>query len=133
MEWKIIGLSALFNAVLTVILSLIFFPLSLLGPLTGGFLVSYLGRGYEEYYDKMDEKDGAVLGAISGLIGGLIVGLLFILGFGGISAVIGLISFKLGTIAGSNIILGYILIELSVVVSCVLGSVGGIIGVIVKK
>lgn len=92
MEWKIIGLSALVNAVLTVILSLIFFPLSLLGPVTGGFLVSYLSRGYEEYYDKVDEKDGAVLGAISGLLGGLIVGLLFILGFGGISAVIGLIS-----------------------------------------
>ena len=133
MEWKIIGLSALINAVLTVILSLIFFPLSLLGPLTGGFLVSYLSRGYEEYYDKIDEKDGAVLGAISGLLGGLIVGLLFILGFGGISAVIGLISSKLGTIAGNNIVLGYTLIELSIVVSCVLGSIGGIIGVIVKK
>lgn len=133
MEWKIIGLSALVNAVLTVILSLIFFPLSLLGPVTGGFLVSYLSRGYEEYYDKVDEKDGAVLGAISGLLGGLIVGLLFILGFGGISAVIGLISSKLGTIAGNNIVIGYTLIELSIVVSCVLGSIGGIIGVIVKK
>lgn len=133
MEWKIIGLSALINAVLTVILSLIFFPLSLLGPLTGGFLVSYLSRGYEEYYNNIDEKDGAVLGAISGLLGGLIVGLLFILGFGGISAVIGLISSKLGTIAGNNIVIGYTLIELSIVVSCVLGSIGGITGVIVKK
>lgn len=133
MEWKIIGLSAMVNAVLTAVLSLIFFPLSFLGPLTGGFLVSYLSRGYEEYYDKIDEKDGAVLGTISGLIGGFIIGLLFILGFGNISAVMGLLSSKIGTLASNTLITGFILIELSMLMSFVLGGIGGVIGVIVKE
>ena len=125
MNLKIIGLSALINAALTMVLSLIFFPLSVLGPLTGGFLSSYLSKGYEDY-EEMDEKDGAVVGAISGLIGGLIIGLLFILGFGGIST-------KIGIIAGSILVTGYILFELSVIISFILGLIGGITGVIVKK
>jgi hypothetical protein len=131
MDWKIIGPSALINAVLTIVLSLIFFPLSFLGPLTGGFLASYLSKGYEDY-DKMDEKDGAVVGAISGLIGGLIIGILFVLGFGDISAIIGLIS-KIGAIAGSTLIKGYVILEFTLVMSFVLGLVGGVIGVIVKE
>jgi hypothetical protein len=125
MDWKIIGLSALINTALTIVLSLIFFPLLFLGPLTGGFLSSYLNKGYEDY-DKMDEKDGMVVGAISGLIGGLIIGLLFISGFGDINAII-------GTIAGNTLITGYIIIQLSIVISLVLGLLGGAIGVIVKK
>ena len=125
MDWKIIGLSALINTALTIVLSLIFFPLLFLGPLTGGFLASYLSKGYEDY-EKMDEKDGMVVGAISGLIGGLIIGLLSILGFGDISAII-------GTIAGNTLITGYIIIQLSIVISLVLGLLGGAIGVIVKE
>ena len=132
MDWKIIGLSALINAVLTIVLSLIFLPLIFLGPLTGGFLASYLSKGYEDY-DKMDRTDGVVVGAVSGLIGGLIIGLLFILGFGTINAIIGLISAKIGVIAGNTLIKGYIIIELSLVMSFVLGLVGGVIGVIVKE
>ena len=132
MDWKIIGLSALINTALTIVLSLIFFPLLFLGPLTGGFLASYLSKGYEDY-EKMDEKDGMVVGAISGLIGGLIIGLLFILGFGDISAIIGLISTKIGAIAGNALITGYIIIQLSIVISLVLGLLGGAIGVIVKE
>ncbi len=125
MDWKIIGLSALINTALTIVLSLIFFPLLFLGPLSGGFLASYLSKGYEDY-EKMDEKDGMVVGAISGLIGGLIIGLLSILGFGDISAII-------GTIAGNTLITGYIIIQLSIVISLVLGLLGGAIGVIVKE
>ncbi len=125
MDWKIIGLSALINTALTIVLSLIFFPLLFLGPLSGGFLASYLSKGYEDY-EKMDEKDGMVVGAISGLIGGLIIGLLSILGFGDISAII-------GTIAGNTLITGYIIIQLSTIISLVLGLLGGAIGVIVKE
>jgi hypothetical protein len=132
MDLKIIGLSALVNAALTIVLSLILFPLLFLGPLTGGFLASYLSKGYEDY-NKMDEKDGAVVGTVSGLIGGLIIGLLSILGFGDISTIIGLISSKIGIIASNTLITGYIIIELSIITSSVLGLVGGIIGVIVKK
>jgi hypothetical protein len=131
MDLKIIGISALVNAALTIVLSLIFFPLLFLGPLTGGFLSSYLSKGYEDY-ESMNEKDGAVIGAVSGLIGGLIIGLLFILGFGDISAIIGLIS-QIGGIADNILIRIYVIIQFSVIMSFILGLVGGFIGVIVKK
>jgi hypothetical protein len=132
MDWKIIGISALINAAITSVLSLIFFPLAFLGPIIGGFLASYPSKGFEDY-EKMDEKDGAVVGAISGGIGGLIIGLLFILGIGNISAVTGLISSQIGTMTGGIFIAGYIIIELAIVISLVLGLVGGVIGVVVKK
>ncbi|MDP1551674.1 MAG: DUF5518 domain-containing protein [Methanobacteriaceae archaeon] len=127
MDWKIIGLGALVNATLTIILSGILFPLFLLGPLIGGFLTSYLSKGFEDY-DEMDEKDGAVLGTMSGIIGGLLIGLLLILGFGNISAITGL-----AEITGSLVITAYIIIQLSVIISLVLGLVGGVLGVIVKN
>jgi hypothetical protein len=127
MDWKIIGLGALVNATLTIILSWILFPLFLLGPLIGGFLTSYLSKGFEDY-DEMDEKDGAVLGTMSGIIGGLLIGLLLILGFGNISALTGL-----AEITGSLVITAYIIIQLSVIISLVLGLVGGVLGVIVKN
>jgi hypothetical protein len=132
MDWKLIGICGLINAALTVVLSLIFLPLFFLGPLTGGFLASYLSKGYEDY-EKMDKVDGAVVGAFSGIIGGLIIGLLSILGFGAISANVGLISSPIGEIAGSTYINIYIIFQLSVGISLVLGIVGGVIGVIVKK
>lgn len=132
MDWKIIGPSALINAALTIVLSIVFLPFSFLGPLTGGFLASYLSKGYEDY-EEMDEKDGAVVGAISGAVGGLIIALLFIIGVGDISAVSGFVSSKIGTITGGTIITGYIIIELSLIASFLLGLVGGVIGVIVKK
>jgi len=125
MDWKIIGPSALINAAITIVLSLIVFPLLFLGPIIGGFLASYLTKGYEDY-EGMDEKDGAVVGAISGLIGGLIVGLVFLLGFGDISA-------KIGLIAGNILITGYVILELSLIISFILGLIGGVIGVVVKK
>jgi hypothetical protein len=131
MEWKIIGLSSLINATLTIFLSLIFFPLFILGPFIGGFLSSYISKGYE-YYAKMDKIDGAVVGAVSGIIGGIIIGLLSILGFGDISAIIGSISTKIGLITVSTIIQEYFLFQFSVATSFVFGLVGGVIGVIVK-
>jgi len=131
MDWKIIGLSSLINATLTIFLSLIFFPLFILGPFIGGFLSSYISKGYE-YYAKMDRIDGAVVGAVSGIIGGIIIGLLSILGFGDISAIIGSISTKIELITVSTIIQEYFLFQFSVATSFVFGLVGGVIGVIVK-
>ncbi len=123
MDWKIIGISALVNAALTSVLSLLFFPIAFIGPIIGGFLSSYPSEGFEDY-DKMDEKDGAVVGAISGLIGGLIISLIFILGFGNITSIMGL----------DNIMTtGYVIIQLAVIISLVLSLIGGVIGVVVKR
>ena len=132
MDWKIIGLSALINSFITIVLSLLFFPIVFLGPLIGGFLSSYLSKGYEDY-DKMDEKDGAVVGAISGLVGGIIISLLFILGIGDISSITGLISTKIGAFTGYfALITGYIIFQVSVFISFIFGLIGGVVGVIVK-
>lgn len=127
MDWKIIGISALINATITCVLSLVSLPLAFLGPLIGGFLASYPSKGFEDY-EEMDEKDGAVVGAISGLIGGLIIGLLFIMGLGNISAIMGL---KIGL--DSILTTGYIVIQLAMIISLVLSLIGGVIGVVVKK
>lgn len=129
MDFKTIGMSVLVNIALTITLSLVFFPLSFIGPLFGGFLTSYLSEGYE-IYDKMDRKDGAVVGAISGLIGGLIVGLLFFLSVGNVNITI---SALIREISNNPLILGYIIIQLSLTVNLILGSIGGVIGVFVKE
>ena len=43
-DWKTIGIGALVNAVFTMVLTLIFFPLFFLGPVIGGFLATYLAE-----------------------------------------------------------------------------------------
>lgn len=132
MDWKIISISALVNATLTMFLSFIYLPLLILGPIIGGFLSSYLSKGFEDYA-KMDKKDGAVLGAISGIIGGLLIGLLSVLGFGAISQIMGLIYSKLGGIFGGLLLSGYIVFQISLIFSIFLGLIGGVIGVMVKR
>jgi hypothetical protein len=127
MDWKTIGIGALVNAALTISLSWIFLPLFFLGPITGGFITSYLSKGFEDY-EVMDEKDGAVVGTMSGIIGGILIGLLLILGLGNMGAITGLISTGIGLI-----VTAYIIIQLSVMVSLILGLIGGILGVVVKK
>ena len=91
MDLKITELSALVNATLTIVLSIIFFPLLVLGPLTRSCWRFFLAKDIRSYYDKIDEKDGMVVGAISGLIGGLLISLLSILGIGDITAALGVI------------------------------------------
>ena len=130
MDLKIIGLGALIYIILTTLLSLFYFPLFFLGPLIGGFLSSYLTEGFENY-DKMDEKDGAVVGAISGLIGGIIIALLYIVSSGDINSILGL-SAKLGIITGS-IITGLVIVNISATISLILGLIGGVIGVFIKN
>ena len=132
-DWKIIGLSGLINAVLTIILIIIYFPLFFLGPLIGGFLASYFSKGYEDY-DKMDLKDGAIVGTFSGIIGGLIITLILIMGFETITTIINLISLKIGILPGaSTVVAAYIIFELSIIISTILGAIGGLIGINMKK
>lgn len=128
MNWKIIGITGLVNAALTIPLSLIAFPLLVLGPLIGGFLASYLSTGYEEYV-KMDKKDGAVMGSFSGIIGGIIIALASILGFGAISNMAGSISNQMGD---GVVLTVYLIFQLTLIISFILGLVGGVIGVMVK-
>lgn len=131
-EWKIIGLSGLINAVITVFLIIIFFPLFFLGPVIGGCLASYFSHGYEDY-NRMDLKDGVVIGTFSGLIGGLIITLLLIIGFGAISFIINLVSIKMEVLGANTLVAAYIILEFSLIVSTILGAIGGAIGVAVKE
>ncbi len=132
-DWKIIGLSGLVNAVLTIFLIIIFFPLFFLGPLTGGILASYFSRGYEDY-SKMDLKDGTIVGLLSGVIGGLIITLLLIIGFEAIKIIIDSISLQIGIIPGaSTLVAAYVILELSIIISTILGAIGGLIGIMVRK
>ncbi|MCC7559322.1 MAG: DUF5518 domain-containing protein [Methanobacterium sp.] len=132
-DWKIIGLGGLVNASLSIIFIVIFFPLSFLGPLTGGFLASYFSQSYEDYA-KMDLKDGAIAGIISGMIGGLIITIILIMGFEAIEVIINLISLEIGMIPGANtLVAAYIIFQLSIIISIILGALGGAIGIMVKK
>ncbi len=125
MDWKTIGLGALANIIISISLSEVFLPLALLGPIIGGFLASYLTKGFEDS-GVMEISDGAVVGTMSGIIGGLIIGFLFIAGLGDVIAIT-------GVIADNYLLTGYVIIQISVVVSLVLGLIGGIIGVVVKN
>ncbi|MDO8870779.1 MAG: DUF5518 domain-containing protein [Methanobacteriaceae archaeon] len=127
MDWKTIGIGAFVNAALTICLSWIFLPLFFLGPIAGGFITSYLSKGFEDY-EVMDEKDGAVVGTMSGIIGGILICLLLIMGLGNMGAITGFVSTGIGLI-----VTAYIIIQLSVMVSLILGLIGGILGVVVKK
>lgn len=130
-DWKIICLSGLVNAILSFIFSLVYFPLFVLGPFIGGFLASYFSQSYEDYA-VMDGKDGAIIGLLSGIIGGLILSLLLIFGLGAISNFVGLITTGMGALA-DIILVGYVIFQLTVIVSMILGALGGIVGVVVKK
>ena len=41
-DWKAVGIGALVNAVLTMVFTLVLFPLFFLGPVIGGFMATYL-------------------------------------------------------------------------------------------
>ena len=109
MEWKFVVVGVLISAVLTLVLAVVFLPLFFLGPVIGGVFAAYLDRG--------DNQAGAVEGAVSGVIGGLIMGALFLLGFGTISAIIGVIFTNAGAAAGTiSVFLGAFITLLAVVI-----------------
>lgn len=125
MNWKLVGLGALVNAIITVLLIMIYLPLSFVGPVIGGFLASFFTRGYKNY-GTMDLKDGAVVGAISGLIGGLIMTSLLIW-FGSLNTTIG------GIVGGNVFLLAYVILQITTVASFILGLLGGVVGVAIKN
>mgnify|MGYP007111628105 CR=1 FL=1 len=125
MNWKLVGVGALINAAITVLLTVIYLPLSFIGPIAGGFIVSYFSQGYEDY-SGVDWKDGAVLGAISGLIGGLILTLLFIW--------LGTFNITLEAFTGTNTtLMAYAILQVTIIASFILGLIGGIGGVAFKN
>lgn len=125
MNWKLIGIAAALNVIISLFLTVVYLPLTIIGPIIGGFIASYFSSGYEDY-EIMDFKDGAVVGAVSGLIGGLILTLLFI-SFGSLNPV-------LEVFTGSNtLILGYATLQFTTISSFILGLIGGVLGVIVKS
>ena len=131
-DWKIIGLSGLVNAAITIFLIILFYPLFFLGPLMGGFLAAYFSQKYEDY-SKMDIKDGAIVGTMSGMIGGLIITLILITGFEAINGLINLISLNINLIPGVDaVVAAYVILQLSLIISITLGALGGLMGIQAK-
>lgn len=125
-DWKAVALGSIINAVLTIVLTIAFFPLFFLGPIAGGMLATYMGIG--------TKKDAPVEGALTGIIGGLIIGILFIAGFGALSAIIGLIFAKVGIVAGAiTVIAGAFITVVAMFLGGVLGAVGGVIGFEIRE
>jgi hypothetical protein len=125
-DWQAVGVGSLINAVLTIVLTISVFPLFFLGPIVGGLVATYIGRG--------EKKDAPVEGALTGIIGGLIIGILFIAGFGALSAIIGLIFAKVGLVAGAmTLIAGLFITFVSIFLGGVLGALGGIIGAEIRE
>jgi hypothetical protein len=130
-DWKIISLCGFFNAAISVISVLIFYPLVVLGPLASGLLAVVYSRGYEDYYVGMDQKDAAVIGVLSGIVGALIAGLIFLLGTGIVGVWVGLLNTNLGTLA-DYFIAGYLIIQVLVILNMIVGAIGGLIGFKIK-
>lgn len=127
-DWKAIGLGAIINAVLTIVLTLAVFPLFFLGPVIGGFITTYMSEDNVRQV-RRNPTEGAADGALSGVIGGLIIGAVFIIGFSALSAIIGLVFQQIGIIAGTiTIITGLFITLLAVIIGGVLGAIGGVIG-----
>lgn len=128
-NWKIICISGLLGATLSFVLSLVYFPLFILGPLIGGFLASYFSKNYEDYVG-IDIKDGAIIGVFSGIVGGLIFSLFLIFGGSAITITTGLLSTGMGVIV-DVVVAGYVILQLSLIISMILGALGGVVGVII--
>lgn len=125
-DWKAVGVGSLINAVLTIVLTISVFPLFFLGPIIGGLVATYIGRG--------DKKDAPIEGGLTGIIGGLIIGILFMAGFGALSAIIGLIFAKVGMVAGAmTLIAGLFITVVSIFLGGVLGVIGGFIGAEIRE
>ena len=131
-DWKAIGIGALVNAVLTMVFALILFPLFFLGPVIGGFMATYLSRENIGFIG--NPTGGAADGAVAGVIGGLVIGLIFILGFGALSAIIGLIFTQIGAVAGTiTLITGLFITFVTVIIGGLFGAIGGVIGLSVRE
>ncbi len=131
-DWKAIGIGAFVNAVLTIVFTLVLFPLFFLGPVIGGFLATYLSRENLGFIGNPTE--GAADGAVAGVIGGLVIGLIFILGFGALAAIIGLIFTQIGAVVGTiTLISGLFITFVTVIIGGFFGAIGGVIGLSVRE
>lgn len=130
-DWKAIAIGSLVNAVLTMVFTLVLFPLFFLGPVIGGFMATYLSRDFSFINNP---TEGAADGAVAGVIGGLIIGIIFILGFGALSAILGLIFTQIGAVAGTiTLITGLFITFVTVIVGGLFGAIGGVIGLSVRE
>ena len=73
-----------------------------------------------------------VIGVFSGIIGGLILSLLFILNPGVFNIITGLINTEMGTTT-DYVLAGYLIFQFTIIISIVLGAVGGFVGAIYKS
>lgn len=125
-DWKSVGIGALANVVLTMILTIVLFPLFFLGPVIGGLLTTYLSK---ERLSQRTPASDAGDGALSGVIGGLLIGAIFILGVSVLSTVIGLVFTQIGAVLGTiTLITGLFFTLITIILGGVLGAMGGVIG-----
>jgi len=136
-DWISIGIGAVINASLTIVLALIFFPLFFLGPIIGGFVTIYLIR--DEFESRRtfhvraikieDFESGIIHGGLAGGLGGIIVGILSLFGVGIVATMVGLLLAELGVAVGAIGTLFVILFTVITMIVCgVLSAIGGAIG-----
>lgn len=122
-DWISIGIGAVINAALTIVLALIFFPLFFLGPIIGGFVTVYLIR------DEFESESGIIHGGLAGILGGLIIGILSLFGVGIVAALVSLLLAELGVALGAiGAIFVIFFTVLTMLVCGVLSAIGGAIG-----
>lgn len=120
-DWISIGIGAVVNAALTIVLALVFFPLFFLGPIIGGFITVYLIR--DEF------ETGIIHGGLAGVLGGLIIGILSLFGVGIVAALVSLFLAELGVALGAVGALFVIFFTVLTMLVCgILSAIGGAIG-----
>ncbi len=117
-DWEAIGVSAILNFILSIILIFIFSPLSILGPIIGGFIYNRMS-----IYPNETISGGALSGAISGLLTGIIV----TLGVTSFTLVLGIFA-SAGVASGAIGALAGILITIvMIIVNALLSVLGAVI------
>lgn len=125
-DWISIAIGAVVNAVLTIVLALISFPLFFLGPIIGGFVTIYLIR--DEF------ESGIIHGALAGALGGLLIGIFSLFGVGVVAAIVGILLAELGLAIGAvGALLVVFFTILAMLICGVLSAIGGAIGEYVQS
>jgi hypothetical protein len=125
-DWISIAIGAIVNAVLTIVLALVFFPLFFLGPIIGGFVTVYLIR--DEF------ESGIIHGGLAGVLGGFLIGVLSLFGVGVVAAIFGILLAELGIVLGAiGFVVVIFLTILAMLVCGVLSAIGGAIGEYVQS
>ena len=117
-NWKSSFIGGLINFIITLILSILCFPLFFIGPLLGGIATVMFS---DISYDALKE------GALSGIIGGILMGILIILGVSSLSVFIGILSNNILSMGAFGAVIGLIITILFIIISAILGTLGSII------